>query len=290
MESAAAKQNSSAAALRPSRTQLRPVPRKYKRLTHENRVLLLALAGGAPGLLVAIILLWSSDFRSDTRWTVTILLTLIWLAFAFTTRSTLIHPLRTLANMQSALREGDFSFRVRGARSGDALGELMLEVNTLSQMLREQRLGAMEAGALLSTVMTEIDVAIFAFDGERRLKLINRAGEKVLADHCERLWGKTADELGLADCLEGEAARTLEKSFPGISGRWGVRRTVFRQGGAPHQLVVLSDLSRTLREEERQAWQPPGPCPGTRTEQLFGSHLLHRRQPGGAVEAREPRC
>jgi two-component system, NtrC family, nitrogen regulation sensor histidine kinase NtrY len=167
----------------------------------------------------------------------------------------LIHPLRTLANMQSALREGDFSFRVRGARSGDALGELMLEVNTLSQMLREQRLGAMEAGALLSTVMTEIDVAIFAFDGERRLKLINRAGEKVLADHCERLWGKTADELGLADCLEGEAARTLEKSFPGISGRWGVRRTVFRQGGAPHQLVVLSDLSRTLREEERQAWQ-----------------------------------
>jgi two-component system nitrogen regulation sensor histidine kinase NtrY len=255
MESAAAKQNSSAAALRPSRTQLRPVPRKYKRLTHENRVLLLALAGGAPGLLVAIILLWSSDFRSHTRWTVTILLNLIWLAFAFTTRSTLIHPLRTLANMQSALREGDFSFRVRGARSGDALGELMLEVNTLSQMLREQRLGAMEAGALLSTVMTEIDVAIFAFDGERRLKLINRAGEKVLADHCERLWGKTADELGLADCLEGEAARTLEKSFPGISGRWGVRRTVFRQGGAPHQLVVLSDLSRTLREEERQAWQ-----------------------------------
>jgi two-component system, NtrC family, nitrogen regulation sensor histidine kinase NtrY len=255
MESAAARRNSTATTPRQSGTQSRPIPRKYKRLTHENRVLLLALAAGAPALLVTIILLWSGDFRNDTRWTVTVLLTLTWLSFAFSLRSTVIHPLRTLSNVQSALREGDFSFRVRGARSGDAMGELMLEVNTLSQMLREQRLGAIEASALLSSVMTEIEVAIFAFDGERRLKLVNRAGEKLLAEHSEYLLGKTADELGLPDCLEGESARTLEKNFPGMSGRWGVRRTVFRQGGVPHHLVVLSDLSRTLREEERQAWQ-----------------------------------
>jgi len=166
-----------------------------------------------------------------------------------------IHPLQTLANMQSALREGDFSFRVRGARSGDALGELMLEVNTLSQLLREQRLGAMEATALLSTVMTEIDVAVFAFDGEHRLRLVNRAGERVLAQNAERILGSTAEEMGLADCLEGESARTLERHFPGLSGRWGMRRSTFRQGGVPHQLLVFTDLSRTLREEERQAWQ-----------------------------------
>ena len=29
----------------------------------------------------------------------------------------------------------------------------------------------------------------------------------------------------------------------------------FRQEGLPHHLIVLTDLSRTLREEERQAWQ-----------------------------------
>ncbi len=47
----------------------------------------------------------------------------------------------------------------------------------------------------------------------------------------------------------------MELSFPGGSGRWGMRRGSFRQGGLPHDLVVLSDLSRALRDEERQAWQ-----------------------------------
>src|ERR1700758_521328 len=165
MESAAAKQNAPATTSRTSGTQSRPVPPKYKRLSHENRVLLLALGAGTAGLLVSVILLWLGDFSDSTRWTITVFVVLLWLGFAFSVRSTVVHPLQTLSNMQSALREGDFSFRVRGAKSGEALGELMLEVNTLSQMLREQRLGAMEASALLSTVMPEIDVAVFAFDG-----------------------------------------------------------------------------------------------------------------------------
>ena len=234
----------------------RPSLRKSKRhLTHENRVLLLAFSAGAAGVLISVILLWVGDYSDNTRWTLTVLIFSLWLGFGFAARSTVIRPLQTLSNMQSALREGDFSFRVRGAKTGDALGELMLEINTLSEMLREQRLGAMEATALLSTVMTEIDVAVFAFDGNHRLRLVNRAGEKVLAQHADRLLAKTAEELGMTDCLEGESARTLERNFPGISGRWGMRRSTFRQGGVPHHLVVLTDLSRTLREEERQAWQ-----------------------------------
>jgi signal transduction histidine kinase len=47
----------------------------------------------------------------------------------------------------------------------------------------------------------------------------------------------------------------VRAAFPGGEGQWGLRRSTFREGGVPHQLVVLSDLSRTLREEERQAWQ-----------------------------------
>jgi two-component system nitrogen regulation sensor histidine kinase NtrY len=239
----------------------RPVPvahsrRKSKRhLSHENRILLLTLASGAIGVALALVLLWTGDHDFSTRWTLTFLVVMVWMGFAFALRSAVIRPLQTLSNMQSALREGDFSFRVRGAKMGDALGELMLEVNALSEMLREQRLGAMEASALLTTVMTEIEVAVFAFDGDRRLRLVNRAGERVMAQNAERLLGKSAEELGLSECLDGESARTLEKNFPGQSGRWGVRRSVFRQGGKPHYLVVIADLSRALREEERQAWQ-----------------------------------
>lgn len=137
----------------------------------------------------------------------------------------------------------------------DAMGEVMIEVNMLSETLREQRLGALEATALLRTVMEEIDVAIFAFDSDDRLKLVNRAGERLLDSNAERCRGLTAKELGLAVCLDGEPARNMELSLPGGTGRWGMRRGSFRQGGSPHQLVVLTDLRRALREEERQAWQ-----------------------------------
>ena len=153
------------------------------------------------------------------------------------------------------MREEDFSIRARGARPDDAMGEVMIEVNALSTMLREQRLGAMEATGLLRIIIEEIDLAIFTFDDETKLRLVNRAGERLLARPIERLLGSTAEELRLAACLEGESARTMDLAFPGASGRWSMRRGSFRQGGLPHHLVVLSDLSRTLRDEERQAWQ-----------------------------------
>ena len=136
--------------------------------------------------------------------------------------------------------------------------EVMLEVNDLGQTLRDQRLGALEATALLRTVMGEIDVAVFAFDGEERLRLVNRAGERLLAQPAGRLLGRTSEELGLAACLDrkgGEGPHTMQMVFPGGFGRWDIRRSTFREGGAQHQLLVLTDLSQTLREEERSAWQ-----------------------------------
>jgi len=145
--------------------------------------------------------------------------------------------------------------RARGARPDDALGEVMLEVNSLSDALRERRLGALEATALLAKVVEEIDVAVFTFDGDQRLRLINRAGERLLGQPADRIMGGTAEELGLGDCLGGEPARTLTISFPGGMGRWSMRRSAFRESGMPHQLLVLTDLNRPLREEERQAWQ-----------------------------------
>ena len=224
-------------------------------LTYEHRIQLLALAAGLPGSLIAILLLWFGAYSSQTAWTLTVLIIIFWLGFAISLRHRVVFSLQTLSNLLAAMREEDFSIRARGARSDDALGEVMIEVNALSQTLREQRLGALEAAALLRTVIEEIDVAIFTFDNSHTLKLVNRAGERLLARPSERLLGFTAAELGLAGCIEGEPARTVELSFPGGVGRWGLRRGSFRQDGLPHDLIVLSDLSRTLREEERQAWQ-----------------------------------
>jgi len=131
----------------------------------------------------------------------------------------------------------------------------MLEVNVLASTLHDQRLGALEASALLHTVMVEIDVAVFTFDGAQTLRLVNRAGERLLAQPAEQLLGRTAAELGLRTCLDGVSPRIEDVAFAGGSGRYEVRRTTFRQGGRPHQLLVLADVSRPLRDEERQAWQ-----------------------------------
>lgn len=226
-----------------------------KPASHERQILLLALLCGLPGTAAALVLIWRSAMASKFQWSLTAALALLWLALAFALRARVVFPLRTLSNLLSALREGDFSIRARGETRDDALGELIAEVNALASTLRQQRLGAVEATALLAKVMEEIDVAVFAFDPEKRLRLVNRAGERVLGQDAEHLRGKTAGELHLEKCLEGETLRTIEMSFPGGAGRFQLRRSAIREEGVPHHLVVLTDLSRTLREEERLAWQ-----------------------------------
>jgi two-component system, NtrC family, nitrogen regulation sensor histidine kinase NtrY len=230
-------------------------PRPKRRMLHENSVVAFALAAGATGVLASEIFLWTGDYTPKVQWTVTLVIVGTWLGFAFGLRALVVRPLQTLSNMHAALREGDYSMRARGSVRDDALGELMYEINQLTEMMRAQKVGSLEATALLSKVMAEIDVAIFTFDSEHRLRLVNRSGERLLAQHAERLLGKRAGEIGLGECLLGPAAQTLELGFAGGSGRWGVRRSTFRQDGVPHQLLVISDLSRALREEERQAWQ-----------------------------------
>lgn len=206
-------------------------------------------------MVVVLWLLWSGDFTDRTRWTLAVLIVGSWLAFALAVRERVIRPLQTLSNMLAALREQDYSLRARRHDADDALGLVMLELNVLTDELKERRLGALEATALLQRVMAEIDVAVFAFDESEALRLVNAAGERLLAQSAERLLGRRAEELGLAQCLQGEATRVIELGFPSARGRWEVRRGAFRQGGRPHQFVVLADVSRALREEERRAWQ-----------------------------------
>jgi nitrogen fixation/metabolism regulation signal transduction histidine kinase len=257
-------------------------------LSHEGRVVLLALLAGLPGSTAALWMLWTADNPSaKVQWTLTVLIAGAWLGFALAVRERVVFPLQTISNLLGALREGDFSVRGRSPRPDDALGEVMREVNTLGSTLREQRLGAMEATTLLRTVMREIAVAIFAFDEHQRLRLVNRAGERLLAAPAERLLGQTAVELQLELCLDGPAVTTLQTVFPGGAGRWGVRRTRIREHGLPLELVVISDLTQALSEQELQAWQ--------RLVRVLGHELNNSLTPiksiAGSLEsivAREP--
>jgi two-component system nitrogen regulation sensor histidine kinase NtrY len=231
-------------------------PRKIRhRISHENHLTWLTIGAVAPAAIIALCLLWFGDYSAKVQWTLTLLIVAFAFGYIFSAREHSIRPWQTVTNLLAALREGDYSIRARGAREDDALGEALLEVNALGETLRVQRLGAFEATALLRTIMAEIDVAVFTFDPQRKLRLVNRAGENLLQQPIDKLLGRNARELGLEICLDSHEDVPLTLNFPGATGRWGVNRSTFRERGLPHELLVLRDLSRTLREEERVAWQ-----------------------------------
>ena len=224
-------------------------------MSFERRVLLSAWLVATPSALAALLLLWE---RGGVDALVLILGSIVVVATAILAarqQHNVVYPLYTLANLLEALREGDYSLRGSRAQRRDAIGEVVWEVNTLSQTLRDQRLKVEETSALLGKIIASIDIAIFSFDSSGRLRLINPAGERLLAQRAGAALGRAAEELGLGEALEVEGNETLKRGFPGGTGRWDVRRFTFREGGKPHHLLVITDLSRALREEERQAWQ-----------------------------------
>ena len=224
-------------------------------LSHSQRTLLLALAASFPATLIAVLLSWRCGFTAKVEWTFSVVAVAAWLGFSFALREHVVRPLQTVSNMLAALREGDYSLHGRSRAADDDLGLVVEEINLLSELLREHRLGAIEASALLRQVMAEIDVAVFAFDSAGKLLLLNRAGERLLERPARELVGMSAAELDMAACLEGETPRTIEAEFPAGRGRWELSRNPIRRGGLRHELVVLSSVQRALREEERQAWK-----------------------------------
>lgn len=225
------------------------------RLRQEDRLLAWSLAGGGPALTLALLLLWSAPIDTAWRLAGTTAVVAPWLRLAFLARRSIVRSLQTLANLLLALREGDYSFRAHVEGIPDTLAEVQLEVNALAETLQQQRLWAKEAEVLLRKVMDAIDVVVLAFDAERRLRLVNRAGESLLGAPVERLVGRPADDLGLTFVWEGASPRIVDLDLPGAGGRWELRRGDIRRDGLPLELVVLSNVSRALREEERKAWQ-----------------------------------
>lgn len=224
-------------------------------LTYQRLVPLLALASGLPATAISLLLIWTGEFAERTQWTLTLFLLGSWLFLLFHLRERLVRPLHAVSNMLEALREGDYSLRTRTPNRDDALGLILHEVNQLAQSFHDQRLDALEASNLLSRIMAVIDVALLAFDENDQLQLVNPSGERLLGQPSAELIGRTAKELKLADCLEGSSPRVTDLLVAEGFGRWELRRRTFRWDGRPHRLVVLTDLSQVLREEERVAWQ-----------------------------------
>jgi two-component system, NtrC family, nitrogen regulation sensor histidine kinase NtrY len=170
-----------------------------------------------------------------------------------------IRPLQTLSNVVSSLREGDYSFRARGASARDALGELASEINLLADLLQRQRVRSLEATALLARILEVMHAPLFAFDREDTLQLVNEAGLRLLGLPHARCFGRTAREIGLEFLLNApdQSTHTFRFGETSHSGHtsWLLRKASFRQEGAPHTILLLADVSIPLREEEQIAWK-----------------------------------
>jgi nitrogen fixation/metabolism regulation signal transduction histidine kinase len=228
--------------------------RRKKRAPFEHRIAIFTVLLVAPAFLVSIVLVWLQPWTPESKLMLLFAEAFACLLLGATLRDHIVRPLQTLANVVGALREEDYSFRARLAVQNDALGELSLEINTLADLLARHRTGVIETEALLQRVVEEVDIPIFAFDRADKLRLVNSAGEKLLQQPSSQLLGKAASDLGLESTLACENETLVDLHFSS-SARWFVRRSSFRQQGVPHTLVVLSDVSRALREEERRAWQ-----------------------------------
>ena len=195
---------------------------------------------------------WSSDVKIS----LTALEFFLWFVLTLALLDQMVRPLQTLANVVGALREEDYSFRARGAAPNDALGELALEINALADILTEQRIQSIEATALLRRVVEEIDdTSIHLRSRSHPAPVERRRGAPVAAIGRAPARQDRHANLSLDACFEAANETLVALPYSTPNARWMVRKSSFRQNGVPHTLIVLSDVSRALREEERSAWQ-----------------------------------
>ena len=210
---------------------------------------------GLPMLLMCWILLRKYSVEPLEQGFILLAVVLAWAFAVSVLMEQIVRPLQTLANVVAALREDDYSFRARGGQRNDAVGDLALEVNRLAGMLQGQRSGALEAMELVERVMRSMQSPVLAFDPEGRLRLLNAAGERAFGLRGKTALGHSAVELKLQELLDVGDEDVISLGGGQQPVRCVVKRTAFRLRGIPHTLIVLSDVSAALREEERIAWE-----------------------------------
>jgi two-component system, NtrC family, nitrogen regulation sensor histidine kinase NtrY len=220
----------------------------------ERSVLISAILIAVPGIAWAFALLrYGYSIPNYARWLITIAMVVITYVAIKRFLRQLMFPINTASNLLEALREGDYTLRAK-VRPG-SLDVMVTQVNDLAETLRAERLRAEEAGALLNKVLDEVDVSVLAFDQDGVLRLANSSALQLMRLTPSSIGKESAHSLSLSEFLGGAAERVEPHGFPGGQGRFEVHRRSFRDRGREHQMLVISDMTRALREEERGAWQ-----------------------------------
>lgn len=160
---------------------------------------------------------------------------------------------RQIAALLLGLRDGDYA--LRAAPSRGARGSAFAAVNILADELAGTRRAGIESDALLGKLLGAVDLAIIVIGPRNTIIGANAAAGALLGADADRLTGKPPAALGIEAWVVGTGISRFETALPGGAGPWEVRRVRFRRAGRNHVMLVASELSRALREEERRVWR-----------------------------------
>lgn len=223
-------------------------------MVYRTRILILAAALAAPGFVLASWFIVTSTLSPLEQGIDLVAFALAWVLLLGGLARVIDDPVSGLANLVGALRRGDFSQASARKDERGSFGLLARELSALAIELKENRLGQVESRLLLRQLVEGLDVVLVAFDEAGRATFWNRAAESLWAGMNVTLTGATPEQLGLKDSLSGATPRLVDLAVGARASRFELRRGHFREEGRAQHLLFLSDVTRALRDEERQAW------------------------------------
>ena len=220
----------------------------------EHRIFLLFICVGLIFLLVVTYLLWVSKIKWIVIFTLMPALVILWLFSAFYARQLLAQHFHGLANVVESIRTGNYNIRTTNNKSPSAWSEIYRELNLLADGQQSDQLEELETDILLDKLLAEFDIPVFVFDSHNILRNCNDKGNQLFLKSKHSLLGMNTKQMLIDSILELPSGAVVEHWFPRQGGRWELRKNYFIQRGQRYLLVLVNDLSRTLREEERNAW------------------------------------
>jgi two-component system nitrogen regulation sensor histidine kinase NtrY len=200
--------------------------------------------------------------------TLTVLLSAVWIGFAFTNR--LVAPIRRLIGAANLVSTGNLHVQVPLRRSEGELSQLGATFNKMTQELRTQRNDIMRARDLVDSrrrfteaVLASASAGVIGVDGKGHVSILNRSAEKLIgayeAEALDHPLEKIVPEL--KDLIE--PARSGQRLVQGQTTihRHGRDRTVSvrvtseQSGHADHGYVVtLDDITELVTAQRTAAW------------------------------------
>ena len=227
---------------------------KRQSMSLETKVIAAFILAITPALVI-IILSAFSHYSLLLALTVVPLSLLSAIAGLFYIRKIMQSQFFGIANVIECLRQGDFTMRPSINKSQGAWGEVNFELGLLAKRMHKERIETVESDIILDKLTEEFDVPLLMTDRSGALKHINDAGVELFGSDRQHLLGLSTLQLNIANLFDVETGAVVEHQFPMKDARWEIRRSIIHQHGVRFDVLLLNDLSRALREEERQAWQ-----------------------------------